>query len=469
MKDYSGKVLIIVQNLPVPFDRRVWLEAQTLRDHGYKVSVICPKSREYMEGHIVIDDISIYRYRIPLEAHGFLGYVFEFVYAWLMAAFLSIKVFFREGFDVIHACNPPDTYFLLGAIYKLFGKTFLFDHHDLSPEMFMAKYEKTNRFLYKGLVCLEKLTMRTAKVVLAMNESHKEIALRRGRKRPEDVIIVRTGPDLNRLKPMPIEKALKRGRKYLVCYLGEMCPQDGVDYLLTSAKYLNEELGRDDVHFVIMGGGPEMPKLKAQSEEIGLAEYVEFTGRIPDELLCRYLSTADVCVDPDPWSEWANRSTMNKIMEYMTFAKPIVAFDLKESRNSAQQAALYARIDDVEDFALKIVELLDDPERRKVMGRFGVQRVQNELAWKHTQKSLLASYERVFAKATFAEKKPTAAIESSAIQPIEAIKKFRIIGAKLAAPLASAVPEKLGRVAWREKEAPAVGEPAVLMVEEASV
>ncbi len=470
MKDFSGKILIIVQNLPVPFDRRVWLEAQTLRDHGYKVSVICPKSREYPEGHVVIDEISIYRYRIPLEAHGFFGYVFEFVYAWLMAAFLSVKVLFRGGFDVIHACNPPDTYFLLGAIYKLFGKAFVFDHHDLSPEMFMAKYEKTNKLLHKGLVYLEKLTMRTAKIVLATNESHKEIALRRGGKHPEDIFIVRTGPDLNRLRLMPAERALKNGRKYLVCYLGEMCPQDGVDYLLTSAKYLSEELGRHDVQFVIMGGGPEMPKLKALSEKMGLAQYVEFTGRIPDELLCRYLSTADVCVDPDPWSEWANRSTMNKIMEYMSFGKAIVAFDLKESRNSARQAAVYANIDDVEDFALKIAALLEDPERRKVMGRYGMQRVQNELAWKHTHKALLAAYDRVFSKAPFVGKNTTAAAELSAIRRIETIKKFRTIGSELAAPLANAVPEiKSERVSWREKEAPTVREPVEMMVEEPSI
>ncbi len=469
MKDCSGKILIIVQNLPVPFDRRVWLEAQSLRDHGYQVAVICPKSQEYPESHVVIDGISIYRYRIPLEARGFLGYVFEFVYAWLMTAFLSVRVLFREGFDVIQACNPPDTYFLLGALYKLFGKMFVFDHHDLSPEMFMAKYEKTNGLLYQGLIYLEKLTMRTAKVVFAMNESHKEIALKRGKKRPEEVVIVRTGPDLNRLKLVPAEKSLKKGRKYLVCYLGEMCPQDGVDYLLTSAKYLNEELGRRDTHFVIMGGGPEMPKLKVLSEQMGLAEYVEFTGRIPDDLLCRYLSTADVCVDPDPWSEWANRSTMNKIMEYMTFGKPIVAFDLKESRNSAQQAAVYAKIDDVKDFALKIAELLDDPERRKVMGRFGIQRVQEELAWQHTHKALLAAYEGVFAKASLGRSKPMAAVESSAIRPSKNIKKFRIVGDKLVVPSGMTIPERSLHVSWKNTDEATFSESADVALEEASI
>jgi glycosyltransferase involved in cell wall biosynthesis len=432
MKESAGKILIIVQNLPVPFDRRVWLEAQTLRDQGYKISVICPKSREFRESHTVIDRIAIYRYRVPLEAHGFLGYVFEFIYAWLATAILSVKVLFREGFDVIHACNPPDTYFLLGLIYKLFGKTFLFDHHDLSPEMFSAKYEKANKLLYKGLVFLEKLTMRTAKVVLATNESHKEIAMKRGKKPAEDIFIVRSGPDLRRLKIKPEEKALKAGRKYLVCYLGEMCPQDGVDYLLISAKYLSENLGRQDVQFVIMGGGPEMPKLKALSEKMGLAKFVHFTGRIPDEEVCRYLSTADLCVDPDPWSEWANKSTMNKIMEYMAFGKAIVAFDLKESRNSAQQAAVFAKPDDVIDFSLKIHQLLDDPERRASMGRFGLQRVKNELAWDHTHKALLAAYQRVF-RAILAERKHhRAENKAPAIIKKQMIKKFCTISSNLA-------------------------------------
>lgn len=396
MKEYAGKILIIVQNLPVPFDRRVWLEAQTLRDHGYKVSVICPKSEEYPRGHEVIDDIAIYRYKIPVNAEGVLSYFIEFAYAWLATALLSVRVLFREGFDVIQACNPPDTFFLLGALYKLVGKKFVFDHHDLSPEMFLAKYEKKNKLLYKALLLLEKLTMRTARIVIATNESYKKMAVTRGKKDPKDVFVVRTGPDLKRLTPRAPQPALKEGFKHLVCYLGEMCPQDGIEYLLQSAYYLTHSLGRRDVLFVLMGGGPAMPKFKQMSEEMGLQENVKFTGRISDDLVCDYLSTADVCVDPDPYSEWADHSTMNKVLEYMTFARPIVTFDLQETRNSAQQAAVYVKPNDIEIFAREIVTLLDDPERRRAMGAFGQRRIRNELAWNHTRQNLVAAYDRLF-------------------------------------------------------------------------
>jgi len=396
MKAYAGRILIIVQNLPVPFDRRVWLEAQTLRDHGYKVSVISPKSEEYPKSREVIDEIAIYRYKIPVDAEGILSYFFEFAYAWLATALLSLKVLFREGFDVIQACNPPDTYFLLGLFYRFFGKKFVFDHHDLSPEMFLAKYDKKDSFLYKALLFLERLTLRSARFVISTNESYKKVAIERGKKDPKDVYVVRTGPDLNRLKPRAPRPELKEGFQYLVCYLGEMCPQDGIEYLLESADYLLNTLGRKDVLFVLMGGGPAMPKFKAMSEEMGLQANVKFTGRIPDDLVCDYLSTADVCVDPDPYSEWADHSTMNKVLEYMTFARPIVTFDLQETRNSAREAAAYVQPNDVKEFAQTIVKLLNDPEKRMAMGRFGQQRIQKELAWVHTQHNLIEAYDRLF-------------------------------------------------------------------------
>jgi glycosyltransferase involved in cell wall biosynthesis len=388
--------LIIVQNLPVPLDRRVWLEATTLHDHGYQVSVICPKSKEYPAAHEVVDGIQIHRYHIPFEARGFLGYAAEFIYAWLQTARLSLRVLLREGFDVIQACNPPDTYFLLGLFYKLFGKEFIFDHHDLSPEMYSAKFNDRRGLLYHALILLEKLTLKTAKVVLVTNESYRDVALERGRKDQADVFVLRTGPDLKRLRPVEPDPQLKRGRPYLVCYLGEMCPQDGVDYLLNAIHYLHFWQQRTDVSFVLIGGGPAVEELKKMNQDMGMADFVHFTGRVSDEELARYLSTADVCVDPDPWSEWANNSTMNKILEYMVFAKPIVAFDLKEIHYSARRAALYARPNDVRLFAQKINVLLNNPEMRAEMGAYGQQRVVNELAWEHTHPPLLAAYARVF-------------------------------------------------------------------------
>ncbi len=396
MKGFAGKILIIVQNLPVPLDRRVWLESRTLRDHGYKVSVICPTSKEHPEKYQLVENIAIYRYDIPFEAKGFLSYFAEFLYAWFATACLSLRVLRREGFDVIQACNPPDTYFLLGWLYKVFGKKFIFDHHDLSPEMFLAKFPHRRGVLYRLLILLEKLTMKTADVVLVTNESYRDIAISRGHKKRDDIYVVRTGPEFKQLAPVPAEPALKRGAEFLVCYLGEMCPQDGVDYLLRAAHYLRHQLGREDVRFVLIGGGPAVPDLQALNQRLKLTDKVEFTGRLPDADVSRYLSTADVCVDPDPYSEWADNSTMNKILEYMVFSKPIVAFDLKEIHNSARRAALYARPNDISQFAQKIDHLLEDAALRHRMGAYGHRRVVHELAWACTHTPLLAAYARLF-------------------------------------------------------------------------
>lgn len=396
----AGNVLIIVQNLPVPFDRRVWLEAKTLREAGYHVSVISPtgKHGQYQERYLRHEDIHIYRYKAPLEAHGVLGYVYEFLYCWLMTAWLSLKVWRQQGIDAVHACNPPETYFLLAQFYKLFGKKFLFDHHDLSPEMYLAKEGTSRGLLYKGLLLLEKLTFQTADVVVTTNESHKQIAIDRGGVPQEDIFIVRTGPDFERLQIMEPEPELKDGRAYLVCYLGQMCPQDGVDYVLHAAKQLHEAHQRDDVKFVMMGGGPSLDELRRLNKVLATDRFVEFTGRVSDQDLCRYLSTADLCVDPDPYTEWSNQSTMNKIMEYMAFGKPTVAFDLKENHYSAQEAAVYAKPNDVNEFACLINELLNSTQRRREMGEYGLTRVHNQLAWNYSKPHLLAAYERLFSK-----------------------------------------------------------------------
>lgn len=400
MKGSAGKrVLIIVQNLPVPFDRRVWLEATTLTRHGYKVSVISPRDRGEPT-YTVLEGVALYRYRVPGNAHGVMGYAFEFVYCWFVTALLSLIVAAREGFDIIQACNPPDTYFALAALYKLAGKKFVFDHHDLSPEMYLAKFPNRRGLFYRALLFLEKMTFRTADLVLATNESHREIALLRGGLEEERIFIVRSGPDFARLRRLPPEPALKDGRKYLVAYLGEMCPQDGVDYLLRAAKVLRDELGMSDVLVVLIGGGPALSALRAYAESLGLDGTVRFTGRVSDQDLCRYLSTADLCVDPDPKTEWADRSTMNKILEYMALGKPIVAFDLKEHRRSAAQAAVYARPNEERDLALQIKRLLLDEALRARMGRIGRRRAVALLSWEHTSVNLLRAYKRLSARRT---------------------------------------------------------------------
>lgn len=404
MKHYNGKVLIIVQNLPVPFDRRVWLESQTLRDNGFKVSVICPKAPEFPKSYEKLNDISIYRYKMPVEANGVFSYFIEFAYAWLMTAMLSIKVLIKEGFDIIHACNPPETFWLLGAIYKIFGKAFVFDHHDVSPEMFLAKYDKRGGILHRILLALEKRSFKTANIVLSTNESYKKVAVVRGGKDPKDVFVVRSGPELTRLKMVKPEPALKEGKKYMVSYLGEMCPQDRVDYLVRIADYVVNRLGRRDVIFVLMGGGPAMPMVKQLSEDLGLQEFVRFTGRVFDNDISRYLSTTDICAGPDPYTEYSDVSTMNKILEYMAFGKPIVSFDLREARFSAQQAAWFISPNDIVEFANAINTLLNDPEKRKRMGALGRKRLVEKLSWHQTNKNLIAAYMEVTNRFGFAKK-----------------------------------------------------------------
>lgn len=397
---FAGKprrVLVIVENLPSPFDRRVWQESTTLRDAGYEVTIICPTGKGYESRHEVIDGIHIYRHDLPVEAEGALGYALEYSSALFWEFVLAWKVLFRRGFDVIHACNPPDLIFLVGGFFKLFlRKKFVFDHHDINPELYEAKFGRRD-FFYKLMVWCERLTFMTADVSIATNESYKKIAIERGGMKPGDVYVVRSGPKLDRLKIVPPVESLKKGRRHLVGYVGVMGKQEGIDYLLRAVEYMVNTLGRTDVHFGLVGGGTSLEELKAYAAELGVSDYVTFTGRVPDADLLAILNTADVCVNPDVANEMNDKSTMNKIMEYMALGKPIVQFDLTEGRFSAQDASLYAARNDHEDMARKIVELLDDPERRQRMGEFGRRRVEQELEWQYEAPKLLAAYERVFA------------------------------------------------------------------------
>ncbi len=395
--EFVGKVLIIVQNLPVPLDRRVWLESMALRDAGYQVSIIAPtgKKGKYQAKYEYIDNIHVYRYPAPPEAQRVWGYVIEFGYCWIMTALLSLWIALRHGFDILHACNPPETYFVLGFFYQLFGKKFIFDHHDLSPEMYLAKEGKPAGLLYKILLLLEKLTFGVADVVITTNQSHRRIAMHRGNVPEENIFIVRSGPDFQRLQLLSPEPALKDGFPYLICYLGEMCTQDGVDYLLKAAKALIVNHNRHDIKFVLMGGGPDFNRLVQMKSEMGLDGYVDFTGRVSDQDLCRYLSTADICIDPDPYTEWSNQSTMNKIMEYMAFAKPVVAFDLRENRYSAQEAALYATPNNIDEMVALTIQLIDNETLRQEMGTVGFSRARTFLNWENSVPHLLEAYTKV--------------------------------------------------------------------------
>jgi glycosyltransferase involved in cell wall biosynthesis len=386
------RVLIIVENLPCPFDRRVWQEALALRAHGHAVSIICPKGRGYDAGHEVLDGVHIYRHPLPVEANSALGYGLEYAWSLLMEFALAVRVALTRGFDVIHACNPPDTIFLIGRFFTLFGKRFIFDHHDINPELYEAKFGRRDVW-YRLLCRLERWTFATADVSIATNESYRRIAIERGHMDPARVFVVRSGADLTRVRALPPRAELRRGKAHLVGYVGVIGKQEGLDLLLEAVAYLRQRLQRNDVHFVIVGDGTELAAVRQLARELAVEDCVEFTGRIPDAALWEIMSTADVCVNPDRANEMNDKSTMNKILEYMALGKPIVQFDLTEGRFSAGEASLYARPNDVADFAVKLCELLDAPERRATMGAIGRQRVEGGLAWHHQVPQLLRAYE----------------------------------------------------------------------------
>ena len=390
----KGRVLIIVQNLPVPFDRRVWLEATTLTQAGYQVSVICPTAKGFNASHELLEGIEIFRYTLPFDASSKFGFAAEFLWCFLLSSLLSLRVaLVGRGFDILHACNPPETYWLLGLFWRLFGKAFLFDHHDLSPEMYRAKFGGGGLVL-RVLLWLEKQTFRVADVVVTTNQSHKEIAIARGGKRPDDVYIVRSGPQLGRFTIYPPEDAWRRGKSHLLVYLGEICKQDGVDHLIRALKHLIERYDFQDFHCVLIGGGPHQPVIQSYAHEIGVASHCTFTGRIPDEALCRILSSADIAIDPDPKNDWTDKSTMNKIVEYMFFGLPIVCYELREARVSADEAARYVEANNEGALARGIFELSADAAAQGRMRSFGMDRVRRVLAWDYSVPPLLAAYEK---------------------------------------------------------------------------
>lgn len=391
------RVLILVENLPSPFDRRVWQEATTLQENGYEVSIICPTGRGCEKRYEVINCIHIYRYSLPIEAEGARGYLLEYAAALFCTFRLSLRVLHTRGFDVIHACNPPDLLFLIAGFYKVFfGKKFVFDHHDINPELYEAKFGRQD-FLYRLLVTLERWTFRVADISIATNASYRRIATERGGMAPDRVHIVRSGPKLERLRRGSPVPALKEGCTFLVGYVGVMGAQEGIDFLLQAAHHIVHVLGRRDVRFGLVGGGTALARMQKMAVELDIAAHVTFTGRVSDADMLAMLNTADVCVNPDIANEMNDKSTMNKIMEYMALGKPIVQFDLTEGRVSAQAASLYARRNDPVDLACKIIELLDDPVRRTAMGDYGRRRVENELEWKYEAPKLLRAYASLFA------------------------------------------------------------------------
>ena len=392
------RVLIVVENLPVPLDRRVWLEATTLTAHGYQVSVICPTGRGWDKPHEEIEGVHIYRYPEPPEAHsGALAYAREYGAALWHMFRLARTVRRERGFDVIHGCNPPDLIFLLALRYRLSGVRYLFDHHDVCPELFEAKFDKKG-LLYRIMLLWERMTFATASVSIATNESFRRIAIKRGRMKPGDVFVVRSAPRVEKFELRPPIPALKKGAKTLLGYVGVIGQQEGMDLLVEAADHLIRRMGYSDVHFAIVGFGPHLSEVQRDVAARGLDPWFTFTGPLYGEDLLRVLNTADIGVAPDPKNPMNDISTMNKIMEYMTLEKPSVQFDLKEGRTSAGEAALYAEANDPQDFAAKIAWLIDHSEEGHRMGRLGRARVLENLSWTSSVPHLLAAYDRVFAR-----------------------------------------------------------------------
>jgi glycosyltransferase involved in cell wall biosynthesis len=409
----NNRILMLLENQPYPQDHRVRREAAALAMAGYRVSVICPSSAGQCWRESV-GNVRVYRFKAPSPANSFLGYLWEYGYSTAASFAISLLVFVSEGFDVVHAHNPPETFVFIAAFYKLFGKRFVFDHHDLSPEMYRARFsDGGSAIVYHALLLLERLTCVVADHVIATNESYKAVEIERDHVHADRITVVRNGVEVPRqIRPDP---ALRQKAKTIIGFVGVMGFQDGVDYLLRALHHLLHNLGRNDFYCVLMGDGDAWVSLRALAKQLCLDNYVCFTGQVHGDELLRYLSSADICVDPDPANAYNNRSTMIKMMEYMAFEKPIVAFDLPEHRVTAQQAAIYVTPNDEHAFARALAQLMDDAPRRRVMGACGRHRIETTLAWRYSVSNLRDVYRKVLPKAILARQ--PAISEASGLRP----------------------------------------------------
>lgn len=375
----------------------MWQESRALVDAGYQVTVICPAgNKRDKEPDVTLDGVRILRYPLRPAEGGPLGYISEYTTALWQTSRLALKVNRASRVDVVHACNPPDLFFLVALLLRPWGARFVFDHHDLVPELFMSRFPGRRPLLYALTRAVEWLTLACADAVIATNESYRQVAINRGGVPADRVAVVRSAPDLTRFMARPPDNSLRRGKKYLLAYIGVMGPQDGVDYALRALQHLRDDLGRDDVQAIFMGSGDVYDAMVALGKELGIDDFVEFPGRVPDEYVQRCLSTADVCLSPDPMNPLNDVSTMNKVVEYMAMGRPIVSFDLTEARVSAGESATYVPVNDELAFARAIDDLLDCPDARQQMGRIGRQRVETELSWETSRRNLIDFYDRMF-------------------------------------------------------------------------
>src|SRR6266566_1689803 len=412
MIESQRKILMLVEN-HFPQDTRVMNEAALLTNAGYKVAVIALRKQGQAQRE-TLNGVEVYRLptlelfkKTPsanvnqinllfIKLKSFLGYVVEYCYFTAACLVVSTYIFVRRVFDVMHAHTPPDTLFLVALPFKLLGKKFVFDQHDLCPELYRSRYCAAEGFYTRILRMFEWCSLKLADITIATNESYKQIQFKRANKNPRDVFVVRNGPNQMRMTPVAPNVRLRGMNKCILCYVGSLNPQDGVDYLLRSLRYLLSDLKRSDFHCVIMGTGDSLEDLHELAENLQLNGCVELLGFVSDEDLQANLAAADICVDPDPSSPLNDVSTWIKVMEYMAYAKPIVAFDLKETRFSAGEAAIYVRPNREAEFAQAVVQLMGEPELRKKMGTFGRRRVEHELQWNTVGKNLLTAYETLF-------------------------------------------------------------------------
>ena len=394
----SRRALIIVENASVPEDRRVWHEALSLREAGWDVTVLAPDTG--MGGarptDEVIDGLRVRRFVLRAAEATRLGHLGEYSAA-MWRIWREVRDLAREqAFDVIQVCNPPDFLLLAALGQRRRGTRLIFDHHDLTPELYTRRAGRPNRFVHLALLILERLAFRLADVTLATNGSLKRIAIERGGRAPEDVFVVRNGPMLERFRPTAKDPSLAAGRGHLLVYVGVMGPQDGVDHAVHALSHLGRP--RQDWHAVFLGDGETLPELRRLASQLELEDRIEFPGFVSDEQVRRTICSADVCLAPDPRNRYTDRTTLVKIAEYMALSAPIVSYDLAESRVTAGDAAVFATNNDPAEFARLIDELLDDPERRRELGATGRARVERELAWEHSERALLAAYGRAIAK-----------------------------------------------------------------------
>jgi glycosyltransferase involved in cell wall biosynthesis len=394
-----SRILIIVQNLPVPFDRRVWLECKALAGAGHQVSVVCPKG-DGDPSYQVIGSVRLYKYRPYAPGGSKIGFVAEYAYSLLATAWMTARARLSGRFAVLQACNPPDIFWPIALVLRAIdGTKFVFDHHDLCPELYESRFPDGPRLPYRMLRALERRTHRTAQHVIATNQSYRDIAVTRSGKPAADVTVVRSGPDPQRLTRGEVQPELRRGRRFLAAYIGVMGPQDGVDIVVRAADVVLHELGRTDIAFTLIGSGDCFEDLLELRDDLGLTGQVEFTGRAPDDLVARILSTADVGLSPDPKNPLNDVSTMNKTMEYMAYELPVVAFDLRETRVSAGDAAVYVSPNDIRAYARAIVDLMDDAPKRHQLGKLGRIRVEQDLAWSHQERAYLGVYRALLGQA----------------------------------------------------------------------